>query len=153
MPRKGQRGAFGAVRARVRKEVLRNPGVGVSEIARRLGFDQSTINYHAHILAAEGAVQIVKDGRTLRLFKPGRRSRRELAPLLVARHPALRKIVQAILRHPGINGETLAQRLKLAKSTVSYHVKKLRSQGVVTRRNGPDGQQLFVSPRFRRAFR
>lgn len=153
MPKKGQRGAFGAVRRRVHREVRKNPGVGVSEIARRLGFDQSTINYHAHTLARLGEVQIVRDGRTLRLFRPGRRSRRELAPLLVAKHTALRRIVSTISRNPGINGEALAAKLRLAKSTVSYHLKKLRHQGIVIRKHSRDGQRLFVKPQHRRLFR
>lgn len=127
------------VRERILAEIRTTPGVHMRELERRVGISFSGIDHHVRRLESEGMVVAFWDGHFRRLFSTdlvfpaesrrlGEADRRLLS---ACRRPASLAIIlnlagDGILSH----GELLARTGK-SKATLTYHVNRLVSAGLV----------------------
>lgn len=88
------------------RQLLRE-GLRPLDVAHQMGVALSTVHYHARTLASESAVEVPPS--------PGRRNRAS---------PMTRQLVGSLLAR-GLGKAEVARRLGLAKSTVSYHARRL----------------------------
>ncbi|WP_053947467.1 winged helix-turn-helix transcriptional regulator [Halolamina sediminis] len=126
------------VRERLLEHVRNHPGRHASALGRELDLATGQLQYHLRRLRRSGSV--VADewyGRT-HYFPPGY-DERERERIALARRETARAILAALL-----TGETpaaaLADRLDVARSTLSYHVDRLRDAGLVEQRRDDRGR-------------
>ncbi|HUR64191.1 MAG TPA: ArsR family transcriptional regulator [Candidatus Thermoplasmatota archaeon] len=127
----------GPTRVAVLRAVADFPGIHVREMERHLGLSSRLAAYHLGLLEEEGAVQRVQETGYARYFpalgRP-RWSRRDVAFLCLMRRAAALHVTLLLLAAGELGRAELAQRLRLAPASVSYHLDLLQRAGVVVAR-------------------
>lgn len=120
-------------RLEVYERVKADPGMHFQDIAQRVDFGASTLNYHLRVLERNEYVTRVKDGRYVRFFdaKSGAYSRDRKQAASTLRNATTAAIASYIVQHPGVVQRDLAKEFRIAPSTVSWHVDRLRKEGLV----------------------
>lgn len=120
------------VRARAYATVRAKPGVTIAEIARTIGVDFRTAEYHLRVLRELHLVEGLCLGSRRHFFQNGgtfSRERQEALALL--RLPARRRICAHLDRNPGAGIRQLAPHTGLGRSTVHHHIRLLRRAGLL----------------------
>lgn len=123
------------MRAKIRQLILDFPGLHLRELARQADTSLHLVQYHAQRLQDDGDIDISLEGGKVRVFPPGM-SKMDRAVLGALRDKQRSRIVLALLEHGELAHGALVQRLKIGKSTLSFHLRTLMDQGVVDRDNG-----------------
>ncbi len=120
-------------RLEVYERIKADPGMHFQDIAGRVEFGASTLNYHLRVLERNGYVTRVKDGRYVRFFdaKSGAYSRDRKQAASTLRNATTAAIASFIVQNPGVVQRDLAKQFGIAPSTVSWHVDRLRKEGLV----------------------
>lgn len=117
-------------RSRVMEAVRAEPGVHFQELSRRLGLGHGVLEHHLRKLVdAEIVVMRRSPGYTCYFPKATDRRVMDAAPML--RSGGGRAVLGAVAERPGASSRDLAVHLGLAPSTVSYHLKRLETAGLV----------------------
>ncbi len=135
MTEEGEGGDPGT-RERIRRTVHRFPGIHFRGIVRELDLSTSLARYHLEILQDEGEVRSHDVGGYTRYLPP--RDDADLTPeeegiLQVLRQQRPLEITLALLEFGSLQHKDLVELTDLSKSTVTYHLKKLRDAGIVHR--------------------
>lgn len=101
------------------------------EIGRELDIPMGTLEYHLHYLVKAEVLNTRQDPRYTRYFPAGELSRREKDVLAVLRQKVPRQIAAHLLLSPSSSHGALLTKFALAPSTLSFHLKKLVSSGIV----------------------
>lgn len=117
-------------RRRLLRLVRRDPGRNLSDLARELGVDRTTVRHHVDRLVEEGRVTCRRQGRCRRVYPEGADGD-ELADLLD--HPVRRWILRRLLRRRRLDQRRLRDECDVAPSTLTYHAKRLESAGLLER--------------------
>lgn len=118
------------VRRRIHDAVQAEPGLHFQELARRLAVGNGALDHHLHKLVAAGLLTVRKaPGYTCYFPKATDRRVMDAAPSL--RSGGSRLVLEAVAQKPGASSRDLASHLGLAPSTVSYHLKRLETAGLV----------------------
>ncbi|MCI0497157.1 MAG: right-handed parallel beta-helix repeat-containing protein [Thermoplasmata archaeon] len=117
-------------RGRMIEYLRHNPGAHYNQIRKDLALPNGSAVYHLRVLEESGYVKSRTDGFYRRFYPYGYR-----VPDF-ALDGAERAIAGVVTAEPGISQKALAERLGLARSTVSHHVKRLRRKGAVTSSRG-----------------
>ncbi|MHB8584539.1 MAG: winged helix-turn-helix transcriptional regulator [Thermoplasmatota archaeon] len=134
-------------RGRILEYVQSNPGAHLREIARGLGLPLGTALYHLDFLVAREVLDIRRDGRYKRFFVRSQIGRREKELLSALRHDVPRGIVRALLRHGHGTQRQLAAEMSVSRSTLSFHVTRMVSEGLVLRQaGGPEHLYTLADP-------
>ena len=127
-----------ATRRRLYGLVKEYPGIHVREAARQLRTSMALVEYHLALLREHGLVTVSKEDGYARLYpadapapSPGER---EQVGLLRQRLPL--RITLTLLDDGPAKHKELADALGLGKSTLSFHLRKLESAGLVARDEG-----------------
>lgn len=131
------------LRRRLVRLIETYPGLHLRELARQADISEALAGYHMDVLAADEVVTAQTDGIYKR-FYPAKgpsptETEKDLIKMLRQRVPL--QIVLNLLATKRIAHGELTQRLGLAKSTVSYHLGKLREAGIV----GEEPGSLFLA--------
>lgn len=120
-------------RLEVYERIKADPGMHFQDIAGRVDFGASTLNYHLRVLERNDYVTRVKDGRYVRFFdaKSGAYSRDRKQAASTLRNATTAAIASFIVQNPGVVQRDLAKEFGIAPSTVSWHVDRLRKEGLV----------------------
>lgn len=118
------------VRERVHEIVADEPGSHLSAVAETAGVPLSTTRHHVRILEREGLLEERKLRGKRRLY-PAYAEDAELAAAMADDSTAA--VVDAVARLGGASVSDLAAELERDPSTVSHHLKRLESDGVVVR--------------------
>ena len=119
------------VRKNIYELVRKFAGCHFRELERKSGLATGTIRYHLTYLVKQGLLSEVKESNSVRYFpKLFRSENKKLLALL--RQQSIRRILVCILEKPGCNHEDIVAFVKLSPSTVSWHVKKLSGEGIIT---------------------
>jgi len=126
------------LRRRLVRLVEQYPGLHLRELARQSDISEALAGYHMDVLVAEEIVTAQADG-VYKRFYPSKgpsptETEKDLIRILRQRVPL--QIVLHLLDAKQIGHGDLTQRLGLAKSTVSYHLGKLRDAGLIAERTG-----------------
>lgn len=117
-------------RRRLVRLVRRDPGRNLTDLARELSVDRTTVRHHVDRLAEEGRVTCRRQGRCRRVYPDGA-DEDDLTALLD--HPVRRWIVRRLLRRRRLDQRSLRDECDVAPSTLTYHVERLASAGLVER--------------------
>lgn len=123
------------VRRQVRDHVRTNPGVHFNALARNLDIATGQAQYHLHRLGREGAVVAERIRGRTHYFDP-EYDAWERRTLALYRRETARDIIGLLLEEGRLPATTLADRLNLARSTVSWHLDALVDAGVVETTRG-----------------
>lgn len=119
-------------RRRIYQHLQKHPGSHMREIGRELEIPMGTLEYHLHYLVKADLLTTRQDARYTRYFATGELSRREKDVLAVLRQTVPRQIAAHLLLEPGSSHGQLLTKFALSASTLSFHLKKLVTTGIVS---------------------
>jgi len=121
-------------RRKLFEEIRRFPGIHFRELRRRTGLAIGSLQYHLDVLCKTRLVRAEKRGKFIRYFPLiGEPSKEEREALSLLREENVRKIVLYIADKKRATNRQLARFLGLSPSTVSFHISKLVSAGLVSK--------------------
>jgi DNA-binding transcriptional ArsR family regulator len=124
------------MRRRLAGLVAAYPGLHVREAARQLNTSMALVEYHLALLLDAGLVETRRDDRYVRIYPvTGPRptgAERDLLALLRERLPLSVTLFLLDRGEPVKHGE-VADALRLGKSKLSFHLRKLEAAGIVAK--------------------
>ncbi len=120
-----------------RNTVLRfiadHPGSTMYEISRNLNINKGTVRYHLFILSVNHRITSHKADKKFVRFFPNSNSYDEGEQQIMSlmRRESIRRVMEALLRKPGLSNVQLAKELDLPESAMSKHMKELHTRGIV----------------------
>jgi len=127
------------VRRRVREHVRTNPGVHFNALARNLDIATGQAQYHLHRLGRNDEVIAERIRGRTHYFDP-EYDAWERRLLALYRRETARELLTLLLDEGRLPAAALADRLDLARSTVSWHLDSLSEAGVVETHRGARGR-------------
>ncbi len=124
-------------RAALYDAIRAQPGIHHVALVRLLGKGKGVVAHHLRKLEAGGLVTVHRSAGKTCYFVPGS-THHGLMVALPHVSEAGRRVLAFVCAHPGAVGSEVAASLGLAKSTLSYHVARLREAGLLDR----DGRAL-----------
>lgn len=125
--------------------VLQKPGCSIQDLSERLGVSRTAVIHHSRRLQRAGEIRVVRHGRTLLHF-----SLHVDAPqrslLGAIRQETARMILEALRSDPSLSGRALARRLQITPKAVRWHIKRLRTQGILEEAIQPVARRALVRP-------
>ena len=118
-------------RKKIFEVVKKNAGSHFREIERRSGISHGTLKYHLGFLVRHGLILENKEGNNLRYFPTEFKNENKIL-LGLLRQKQIRKIVLFILLNKKCSSDEIIKFLGLAPSTVSWHLKKLIKERVIS---------------------
>jgi predicted transcriptional regulator len=120
------------IRGQILGYVKANPGETYTHIRKALKLTNGTFVYHVRILESQGHIRSVKDGANRRFYPAEMRIPTEVKD--VELNQVQRMIYTIVMEYPGISQTKIAKMVKLAPSTVNYHVNIMSKVGVIERK-------------------
>lgn len=134
-------------RRRIFQHLQNFPGAHMREIGRDLGIPTGTLEYHLHYLVKADLLTIRQDPRYTRYFATGELSRQDKDVLAVLRQKVPRQIAAHLLLEPGSSHGQLLSKFALSPSTLSFHLKKLVTRGIVAQeKSGRENLYRVIDP-------
>lgn len=125
------------LRARLLDLLRAQPGIYESAAARALGVGPTGLQYHVHILAKHGILEVHRVGGRKRLVLAGQLAPAEKA-VVFARAGSSAAVLALLARETGLSQRQMAARLGVRETTIRWHLERLVREGVVTvARDGP----------------
>lgn len=118
-------------RQMVHDKIQEDPGCTTRSVADALGISWSTAAYHLRVLRHMGLVTAKRRGRHDHHFLSGERSLAQQSIQATLQNPTTKRIAGLITENPGIIQKDICEMLKIAPSTASDHLKRLRETGAV----------------------
>jgi predicted transcriptional regulator len=107
------------------------PGAHFREIHRRLKIPTSVVEYHLKYLENLDMVTFRMEGRYKRYYVSGRLGSADKSLMSLLRQKVPRRIIMFVALNPGVNHRELTRAMEVSPSTLSYHMKKLMSGGII----------------------
>lgn len=134
-------------RRRIYQYLQKFPGSHMREIGREVDIPMGTLEYHLHYLVKANLLTTRQDARYTRYFATGELSRREKDILAVLRQKVPRQVAAHLLLQPGSSHGHLLTKFALSASTLSFHLKKLVTAGIVSvEKSGRENLYRVVEP-------
>jgi predicted transcriptional regulator len=118
-------------RRKIYQTVKKYAGSHFREIQRKSGLAVGTVQHHLHALVKSGLVKEIKKGNNLVYF-PREFESENTALLGLLRQESIRKIVLFIMLNKNCNHEQIVKYINLSPSTISWHLKKLQQEKIIT---------------------
>ena len=118
-------------RKRVYEVVKKFAGCHFREIERKSSLPTGTVKYHLSYLAKHDLIKEDKDENNIRYF-PKEFKLENKKIMILLRQKKIREIILCILLYPDYNHEQISQMVKVSPSTVSWHLKKLEEDKVIS---------------------
>jgi DNA-binding transcriptional ArsR family regulator len=131
------------LRAEIYGAIMTRGSARAADLAPRLGVHWTAVAYHMRVLERAGLVRRVRIGRSTVCIPAGRASR----PGHADASAAARRVVEAVRAHPGLPGSQYARLLGMSRSSVHYHLARLRdSEELVPGPSPSTGRPVFYLP-------
>ncbi len=124
------------IRRKIYDEISRTPGIYFRDLQRRLGLPVGSLDYHLHYMEARGIVVSRQGERYNRYYISGTTFEEDRKIMSALRIGGRRRILMFLLLHPSSSAKDVANAVSLSVSTVSFHMKRLASLGIVLRGAG-----------------
>src|SRR3989338_3576116 len=111
--------------------VHRNAGIYFREIERKSKFSTGHVQYHLSHLVRSGLLKEEKIGNHVRYF-PRKFADDQKKMMNLLRQRSLRHLILFLLEHPSCHHQDLVKNMGLSPSTVSWHVKRLQQEKVMS---------------------
>jgi DNA-binding transcriptional ArsR family regulator len=137
-------------RRAILQRIEAQPGIHYHDLLRSTGLAKGSLEHHLRALEMSGVVRAVRTARHTCYFL-ARTPRDQMAALPALKAQGAREVLQAIRAHPGASGVEVARATGLGPSTVSEHVARLVSAGLVESSREGRTVRLTPTPRAARA--
>lgn len=108
------------------------PGVYFNEIIKKTGLNRGTVKYHIDVLETQNMIESYKANGKIRYFQNnftyGEKDKVVIAAL---KNDVDQKIILEILNDQCITNKTLVEKIGVSASTISWHIRRLKEQGIV----------------------
>ena len=118
-------------RKKIYLAVKKYAGSHFREIQRRSGLAVGSVQHHLHALAKSGLIREVKKGNNIVYF-PREFESGNTVLLGLLRQESIRKIILFIMMNKNCNHEQIVKYVNLSPSTISWHLKKLQQERIIT---------------------
>jgi len=125
-------------RRRILERVRTDPGVHFNALVRGLDMAPGQVQYHLKRLLGEDVVAEDCYGRTH--YYPPSYDAWERRALALLRRETSADVVAVLLESGGTPATEVAERVGIARSTLSWHAERLIDAGLVEKRRGPGGR-------------
>jgi predicted transcriptional regulator len=123
--------------------IIKNPGVNFRGICNSLTLPIGVVQYHLAVLMKGGLISNRRDGRNKRYFESKKFSSIEKKIISVLRHETAAKILAILHDDESATHGKLAQRLNISSQALTWHMKQLKEESLVTGR--ADGNTIKYS--------
>lgn len=123
----------GANRRRVYEYIRTRPGLHLRRLQRDLGMALGTLEYHLWTMEKQGYVCSRRLGRVKAYYCTAAHDRRDKDYLYFLRQPMPGLILGLLSRRRGVSFQSLARRVPVSPSTLSFHLRKLTERGLLWR--------------------
>lgn len=131
-------------RKKIYEIVFKFPGIHFREIQRKTNLAVGCLKYNLNILEESKLIVSEKCGKNLRYFLPTFTAE-EKKLLGMLRLKSIRRILIYLLTRPSAKHRNIASELDLSPSTISWHLKRLESLGVIKpERNGRETAYMVL---------
>ena len=108
------------------------PGIHLNRISKDTGINRGTLRHHIHILENEKVIVAQRINGKVRFFMNGSAySDKEKTLISLLKNDIDSKIIYEILKGHPVNSNSLAEKLGVCTSTVSWHLKRIKEQGII----------------------
>ena len=130
----------------VLKYIVEHPGSTMYEVARSLGLNKGTVRYHLFILSVNHRIASHKADRKFVRYFPnaGSYSKDEQQLMSLLRRDTIRRVMEALLKKPGLSNVQLSAELNVPESAMSKHMKELCTKGIVDKRQLAGGVSYCI---------
>lgn len=127
-----RRGRPASTRDRLLELVREDPGQPLGDAARELDLHVSTVSYHAKRLEEKGKLQLLDEGRCVRMFPAGDGlTEKEIAVIAALQSPRAKDVLEFLAEEPGATKTGAARYLDLSVKGLGWHLDRLEDLGVV----------------------
>ncbi len=124
-----------------------NPGVHFREIQRRTSLSIGVLEYHLNHLVQRGLLTVDKGESFSRYFPGGQIDKGKQRILSALRQEIPRGIILFLLRRPGATHGEILENFTISGGTLSYHISKLSTMGVVqVEKVGRESRLTVIEP-------
>ncbi|MGQ0536171.1 MAG: ArsR family transcriptional regulator [Methanobacteriota archaeon] len=140
------------IKRRLVSLVARYPGLHLRELARQAEVSEQLAGYHLNNLVADGLVEAVEESGYRRFYAAsGERPRsEERETLALIRQPVPFQVLLFLLQRGSATHDEIRAETRVSKSTVTYHLSKLRDAGLVEPVEGHPGFRVSDRRRIER---
>lgn len=111
--------------------IEKNPGLHLSKISELLQMRISLVEYHLHFLEKYDIISVDKETGFSRYFLKGKVEIKTKRYSSILRQKAVLSIIFVLLEHDVIRHKDMLERIDVAPSTLSYHLKKLIKYDII----------------------
>ena len=132
-------------RKKIIAKILQEPGIHNNELLRQCDLQKGQLQWHLYVLMQYGIIKKEKVGQ-FSVFFPIKMAKdpNQYSRLLIGKSKTSLKVLDLIEKNPGINSSTIALQLFLNRSTVKYHIDKLKKKDLVLFK--PKGRKIELFP-------
>jgi len=127
-------------RQEIHNYILKNPGLCLNEISRKLNISKSTLNYHLNYLKKLGVIIGKTNGRYIRFYVASKVGNGDKKLINILRQDIPFKIVAYLLLNPNSSQIEISKFLKKHPTTIAFHIDKLANIDVIEER--PRGNEI-----------
>lgn len=124
--------------------IAKNPGLHARKIAESLSMSGQLTDYHLLYMERNEVLTSIKEGGYRRYYIRGKLGVKDRHRIAILRHETPLKIVLYLLKHPKAQHKELLEVLSVAKSTITYHLKKLSRAGIIIEENVGNEKYYWV---------
>ena len=108
------------------------PGVYFNEIIKKTGLNRGTVKYHIDVLKTQNMIESYKANGKIRYFQNNfTYEEKDKAVIAALKNDVDQKIILEILNDQCITNKTLVEKIGVSASTISWHIRRLKGQGIV----------------------
>ena len=108
------------------------PGTCFSEVIKKTGLNRGTVRYHMEVLETENMIEPYKANGKIRYFQNSSTyEEKDKAVIAALKNDMDRRIILEILNGQCSTNETLVEKIGVSASTISWHIRRLKGQGIV----------------------
>lgn len=124
-------------RTAIYDHIRAHPGIRLGTLAGDLGINRGTLRYHLGKLHEFGMIAAAAVGGQTGYFENRQKySELEEKVLIHLRNRNTREILAILLERPGASRREIADRLGITASSVSWHLRRLKADGIVVQEKG-----------------
>ena len=136
-------------RKKIITKILQEPGIHNNELLRQCDLQKGQLQWHLYVLMQYGIIKKEKVGQ-FSVFFPIKmaKDQNQYSRLLIGKSKTSLKVLDLIEKNPGINSSTIAIQLFLNRSTVKYHIDKLKKRNLILFKHKGRKIELFPDKNF-----
>lgn len=136
-------------RKKIIARILQEPGIHNNELLRQCNLQKGQLQWHLYVLMQYGIIKKEKVGQ-FSVFFPIKMAKdpNQYSRLLIGKSKTSLKVLDLIEKNPGINSSTIALQLFLNRSTVKYHIDKLKKKNLILFKHKGRKIELFPDKNF-----